>query len=104
MFEKDLTVTLLYDLYAPMLSEKKKEVFEAYYQSDLSLAEIAEETGTSRQAVRDLIGRTKAELIRYEEKIGLIQKRKELLSLCEELERLGGEDILAVVKKLRDII
>ncbi len=95
MFEKDLSLSLLYDLYAPLLSEKKREAFEGYYLSDLSLSEIAAETGTSRQAVRDLISRTSSELLQFEEKLGLLAKRKKISALCESLEaKLGplGEE------------
>lgn len=91
MFEKDLSLSLLYDLYYPLLSEKKREAFEGYYLSDLSLAEIAQETGTSRQAVRDLIARTSSELLGFEEKLGLLAKRKRLSLLCEKLEKEEGE-------------
>lgn len=102
MFEKDLSLALLYDLYAPLLSEKKREVFEAYYLSDLSLAEIAVETGTSRQAVRDLVTRTGAELQQLEEKLSLAAKRRQLSYYCKELEEKGkGDEIL---EKIREIL
>ena len=104
MFEKDLSLSLLYDLYAPLLSDKKKEAFEAYFLSDLSLSEISEETGTSRQAVRDLINRTKAELLGYEEKIGLMKKRNEILLWCDVLETASEKEIAPIAKKLREII
>ena len=74
MKEKDLKGLVLYDLYAPLLSEKKREVFEMYYWDDLSLAEISEHTGTSRQGVRELIVRTVAELSEYEAALGLFEK------------------------------
>ena len=74
MFEKDLSLSLLYDLYSPLLSEKKREVFEAYFLSDLSLAEISEETGTSRQAVHDMVKRCEKLLLGYEEKLHLVER------------------------------
>lgn len=91
MFEKDLSLSLLYDLYSPLLSEKKREAFEGYFLSDLSLSEIAAETGTSRQAVRDLIARTSSELLSFEEGLGLLAKRKRLSVLCKKLEKEEGE-------------
>ncbi len=103
MFEKDLSLALLYDLYAPLLSEKKREVFEAYYLSDLSLGEIASETGTSRQAVRDLIARTGAELVSYEEKLSLVKKRKELSALCDTLEKSGTSDP-EILEQIRELL
>ncbi len=104
MFEKDLSLSLLYDLYSPLLTEKKREAFEAYFLSDLSLSEISEETGTSRQAVRDLIHRTKLELMDYEEKIGLMKKRSDLISLCDALEEASAEEIGSLAKRIREII
>lgn len=101
MFEKDLSLSLLYDIYSPLLSDKKKEAFEGYYLSDLSLSEIAEETGTSRQAVRDLISRTCGELREYEEKLGLLKKRKTLSELCDKAEQAGGEkEILSQIREI----
>ena len=102
MFEKDLSLSLLYDVYAPLLSEKKREAFEGYYLSDLSLSEIAEETGTSRQAVRDLIARTCAELREYEEKLGLLRKRRELADLCGKAEEAGGPK--EIIDQIREIL
>ena len=104
MFEKDLSLALIYDMYAPLLSEKKREAFEAYYLSDLSLAEIAEEKGTSRQSVRDLLCCTKTELLEYEEKIGLVKKRKELLSLCDALLVASQEEREALIPRIREIL
>ena len=102
MFEKDLSLALLYDLYAPLLSEKKREAFEAYYLSDLSLAEIAAETGTSRQAVRDLIARTGAELHSFEEKLSLSEKRRQLQRLCDALDK--GENVSSAIEQIREIL
>lgn len=103
MFEKNLSLALLYDLYGPLLSEKKREAFEEYYLSDLSLSEIAEQTGTSRQAVRDLISRASAELVSFEEKLSLLKKRKEIGSLCDELLKNGGASD-SIVEKIREIL
>ena len=101
MFEKDLSLSLLYDIYSPMLSDKKRDAFEGYYLSDLSLSEIAQDTGTSRQAVRDLISRTCAELREYEEKLGLLGKRKELAELCRKAESAGcSKEILDQIREI----
>jgi hypothetical protein len=72
--EKNIRLTLLYDQYSELLSEKKQRVFELYYHEDLSLAEISEPTKTTRQGVRDLLARTADELLRYEEALGLLEK------------------------------
>lgn len=78
MFEKKLFLNELFDLYAPLLSEKKQDVFLMYYGDDLSLSEISQQTGVSRQGVRDLLERSAAELERYEDALGLSKKKKRL--------------------------
>ena len=62
MFEKDLEIAFLLDFYGEVLSERKRTVLDYYYNDDLSLAEIAEEIGISRQGVRDLIKKAEEEL------------------------------------------
>ena len=66
------------------LSEKKREVFEAYFLSDLSLAEIAENTGITRQGVRDSIKRAEETLQGYEKKLGLADKLSRIEKKSEE--------------------
>ena len=71
MFEKNLNMGYLLDFYGDVLSEKKRNVLDWYYNGDLSLSEIAEEIGISRQGVRDIIKKTEEELLFYEERLGL---------------------------------
>ena len=71
MFVKDMNVSLLLDFYGEVLSDRKRTVLDAYYNEDLSLAEIAEEIGISRQGVRELIKKAEEELRFYEERLGL---------------------------------
>ena len=61
-----LQLTLLYDFYGELLTEKQKQVYELHYQNDLSLTEIGEELSISRQAVRDQLKRTEKILLDYE--------------------------------------
>ena len=74
MFEKDLKKAYLLDFYGEVLTERKKEVLDMYYHEDLSLAEIADQIGISRQGVRDLIKKAEEELLFLEEKLGLAKK------------------------------
>ena len=73
---KDNTVEMcmLFDFYGDMLTEKQKRIFDLYYNEDLSLAEIAEITGITRQGVRDSVVRSEATLRTMEEKTGLISR------------------------------
>ncbi|MBQ9773527.1 MAG: DNA-binding protein [Clostridia bacterium] len=74
MFEKNLEIGFLLDFYGDVLSERKRTVLDYYYNDDLSLAEIAEEIGISRQGVRELIKKSGDELLFYEEKLGLAKR------------------------------
>jgi len=65
---------LLYDFYGDMLTDKQKEIFDLYYNDDLSLSEIAEITGITRQGVRDSVVRSEASMKLMEEKTGLIDR------------------------------
>ena len=58
--EKNLNVSILLDFYGAMLTEKQREAVEYYYNDDLSLSEIADNQGISRQGVRDAINRAEA--------------------------------------------
>lgn len=68
---KNLEISVLYDFYGDMLTEKQQEVIELYYNEDLSLAEIAAHSGITRQGVRDSIKRAEAQLQEFEEILGL---------------------------------
>ena len=72
--ERIVELSLLYDFYGALLKEQKREIFEDYILNDLSLGEIAEDRGISRQGVHDSIKRCSRELFEYEEKLGLIEK------------------------------
>ena len=60
---KDLKISFLLDFYGEMLTQKQREVIEYYYNDDLSLAEIADNEGITRQGVRDSIKRAEAQLL-----------------------------------------
>ena len=82
---KNMEVAFLFDFYGDMLTEKQRELAEWYYDDDLTLSEIAENTGVTRQAVRDALTRTEAALESYEERLGLLRKTLELRKLAGEL-------------------
>ena len=88
MFEKNLNIAYLLDFYGDVLPERKRTVMEYYYQDDLSLAEIAEEIGISRQGVRDLIKKAEEELYFYEEKLGLAERFRKTQTCAEQLLKL----------------
>ncbi len=69
---------LLLDFYGPLLTVKQRECFDLHYNEDLSLSEIAEQEGISRQGVWDNIRRAEAALREMEEKTGLVRRVTEL--------------------------
>jgi predicted DNA-binding protein YlxM (UPF0122 family) len=79
LFEKNLEINYLLDFYGEVLSERKQSVLSMYYNEDLSLAEIAEEIGISRQGVRELIKKAEEELLFMEEKLGLQKRLREAM-------------------------
>lgn len=78
MFKKDMRISLLLDFYGDILSERRRELTSLYYNDDLSLSEIAEISGISRQGVRDAVKKSESELLELEEKLGLCGRYEEL--------------------------
>ena len=74
MASKDLDISFLMDLYGGLLTDKQRAFLEFYYNDDLSLAEIAENEGITRQGVYDIVKRAKDQLVNFEEKL-LINER-----------------------------
>lgn len=71
---KNMEVAFLLDFYGDMLTDKQRAVMELYYNQDLSLAEIAEDDGITRQGVRDSIKRAEAQLLDMEDRLGLAKR------------------------------
>ncbi|MDD2233458.1 MAG: putative DNA-binding protein [Desulfitobacteriaceae bacterium] len=103
-------MAFLVDFYGPLLTEKQRNVWDFHYQQDLSLTEIAEIAGISRQAIHDLLKRTEKILVGYEEKLGLVQRflaeRERLLAIESSFAKLiNQEDFDGQVKiKLKNIL
>ncbi len=102
MFEKNLQMSLLLDFYGETLTERKRSVMSFYYNEDLSLAEIADEVGISRQGVRELIKKSESELTELEEKLGLVSRFETLRSLAEETETVLGN--ANIPQELKDTV
>ncbi len=91
MADKNLDISILLDHYGEMLTEKQREVIDLYYNQDLSLAEIAEQEGISRQGVRDNIKRAEAQLLEMEEKLHAAARFKQMMETFDEVNRLLAE-------------
>ena len=75
---KDLRISFLLDFYGDMLTETQREVVDAYYNEDLSLAEIAQDRDITRQGVRDAIRRAEQQLLEMEDRLGLARRFQEI--------------------------
>ena len=109
-----LEMTLLFDYYGELLTEKQRACVDMRYNQDLSLGEIAQELGISRQGVWDNIRRAEEALRRPEEKIGLLERYtaqraaaaalesdvNELLTLTEGRARELAEDLRRRIQEL----
>lgn len=87
VLDERVELSILFDFYGELLKEQKKQIFEDYIQNDLSLSEIAEDKGITRQGVHDIVKRCSIELREYEEKLNLCKKfqsiRDELNQICQ---------------------
>ena len=102
---KDLKYSILLDHYGNMLTEKQRDVLGLYYNEDLSLSEIAEIVGTSRQGVMDNIKRSEAQLLSFEKKLSLVkhyQNVDKAVVLLNEILELGVSGQLS--EKLSEVI
>ena len=81
-------MAMLYDFYGDVLTDRQKEFYDLYYNEDLSLGEIAENYGITRQGVRDVIVRAEAVLTELEDKTGLI---KRFHTMRQQLEQVRAD-------------
>ena len=89
---KNLEISFLLDFYGDVLTEKQRDVMEQYYNDDLSLAEIADNFGITRQGVRDSIKRGEGILLELEQKVGFAQRYRAVQQGVAQLESLARED------------
>ncbi len=85
---KNLDVIILFDIYGELLTKKQQDFISYYYNDDLSLAEIAENEGITRQGVRDAIKRAEAQLFTFEEHIGLNARLEKMRKGLQEITEL----------------
>ena len=109
LFEKNLNIGYLLDFYGEILSERKRTVLEFYYNDDLSLAEISEEIGISRQGVRDSIKKGEEELLFLEEKLGLAERFRSYQETAHRIRTLSEHEMLspelsAEIRRLSELL
>ena len=81
----DIEFLRLLDLYSPLLTKTQREITDLYFNYDLSLAEIAEQKGVSRQSVSDCLNKSRKQLVSYEEKLGFARTLQELQAQIDAL-------------------
>lgn len=100
-------LVLLFDYYGSMLTDKQRDCFDMRYNQDLSLGEIGEVLGVSRQAVNDNLSRTEALLRRMEENIGCVKRDmvirravQEILDAAAVLDTSSDPAVLALAQRI----
>ena len=91
---KDMDKARLFDFYGSLLSEHQRDFFDLYYNEDLSLGEIAENAGITRQAVLGNIRKAENNLILFEKGLGLLEKHEKNLKILDGIKSiLRGSDL-----------
>ncbi len=111
MLEELLHMSDLFDLYGPLLTEKQQKCLSMHLFEDFSLSEIGEELGISRQAVYDMLHRSREALENYENKLGILarrEKKKEQIKIAvDAIEKLrdGKNDtaVTIIIEQLDNI-
>ena len=100
--EKIVEQGLLYDFYGELLTEHQKQIYEAAVYNDMSLTEIADEHGISKQGVHDLIKRCTRSLQEYEDKLHMIRRFEAIKTQAERLRDASGgdKDLLDISEKI----
>ena len=99
--EKIVEQGLLYDFYGELLNEHQRRIYEDAVMNDMSLSEIAQEAGISRQGVHDLIKRCDKTLEDYEIRLHLMEKFRIITEKLEEIKQLTPDE---KIRKLADEI
>ena len=90
--DKNVKVSILWQIYGKLLTDKQYEIINDYYNNDLSLSEIAENNNITRQAVRDVIKKGENKLFEFEEKLLIMKKmlkqEKQIQQIIEELNKI----------------
>ena len=89
---ENVHIALLYDFYGELLNDRQREVMELRLYDDLSLTEIAETVGITKQAVSDMIKKCETKLDGYENKLMLLEKFLSIRQKAEKIAELSGDD------------
>lgn len=102
MLEKMLRISLLYDFYGALLTQRQRQCLEMHYLNDLSLSEIGDQIHISRQAVYDIVKRSEQVLEGYEAKLGLVARHQRERQIINEIyHRLNA--LSSPIKELSEV-
>lgn len=103
---KDLENTILFDIYAPLLTEKQRDTLDLYYNDDLSLGEIAEQSDITRQAVLNCIHAGEVRLAELEQLMGLADRFRKISKQLDTLEELADSEpeIYEISERIRKLL
>lgn len=102
---KNLDYTILFDIYSPLLTDKQRDTLDLYYNEDLSLGEISENSGTTRQAVMNCIKKSETRLDELEADMGLANKFREISSRLDKLSELHtDEKTKSIIEEIRSLL
>ena len=106
--EEKVKISILCELYGKLLTEKQFEFLDDYYNNDLSLSEIVENNGITRQAVRDNLKKGECKLFEFEEKLGLMEKtilqEEKIAVILSELNKIKDKSSDKQVAKILEHI
>lgn len=111
MFQKSLEIGYLLDFYGELLNDRRRTVLDMYYNEDMSLSEIADALGITRQGARDLIKKAGDELLMFEDKLQMAKKFRNLCECTDNAELIiksNADDkdssLLTLLSEIRQII
>lgn len=107
--EKNVKISILCQLYGKLLTEKQYEILNDYYNNDLSLSEIAQNSEITRQAVRDILKKGEKKLFEYEEKLNFMKRtlnqEKKITKVLAELTKIqkdySGKQVASVLENIK---
>ena len=108
--DRKVEISVLCEIYGKLLTEKQLNILDNYYNLDLSLSEIAENEGITRQAVRDIIKKGENKLFEFEEKLGIMKKNmkqeEKIANILSELTKIQtkftDEQIAEILEHIRE--
>lgn len=108
--ENNVKISILLEIYGKLLTKKQYNLLDDYYNSDLSLSEIAENEGITRQAVRDNLKKGESKLLAFEEKLEIMKKNimqeEEIASILSEIAKIGNkssdEEIAIILEDVKN--